>query len=74
MIQPLSESLQSPVYWPVWPDRMSERSATSSVKKQEKKIVENLTKRTHFSCLEIERLLRLYRLTVVSGDVTIKLF
>ena len=74
LIQPLSESLQSPVYWPVWPDRMSERSATSSVKKQEKKIVENLTKRTHFSCLEIERLLRLYRLTVVSGDVTIKLF
>ena len=53
---------------------MSERSATSSVKKQEKKIVENLTKRTHFSCHEIERLLRLYRLTVVSGDVTIKLF
>ena len=44
---------------------MSERSATSTVKKQEKKIVENLSKRTHFSSQEIERLLRLYRLTVV---------
>ena len=44
---------------------MSERSTTSSVKKHEKKIVESLSRRTHFSSQEIERLLRLYRLTVV---------
>ena len=44
---------------------MSERSVTSSVKKHEKKIVESLSKRTHFSGQEIEKLLRLYRLTVV---------
>ena len=44
---------------------VSEISASSAVKKQEKKIVENLTKRTHFSSPEIERLLNLYRKTVV---------
>ena len=46
---------------------VSEISASSAVKKQEKKIVENLTKRTHFSSSEIERLLTLYRKTVVSS-------
>ena len=44
---------------------VSEISASSAVKKQEKKIVENLTKRTHFSSAEIERLLNLYRKTMV---------
>ena len=44
---------------------VSEISASSTIKKQEKKIVENLTKRTHFSSSEIERLLNLYRKTVV---------
>ena len=44
---------------------VSEISASSAIKKQEKKIVENLTKRTHFSSSEIERLLNLYRKTVV---------
>ena len=46
---------------------VSEISASSAVKKQEKKIVENLTKRTHFSSSEIERLLALYRKTMVSS-------
>ena len=44
---------------------MSEKSSSTAIKKQEKKIVENLIKRTHFSGQEIERLLKLYRSTVV---------
>ena len=51
---------------------VSEISASSAVKKQEKKIVENLTKRTHFSSSEIERLLTLYRKTVVSSLKIVK--
>lgn len=47
---------------------VSEISASSTIKKQEKKIVENLTKRTHFSSSEIERLLNLYRKTVVRHE------
>ena len=45
-------------------DALTEVSA--SIKKQEKKIVESLTKKTHFSSQEIERLLNLYRTTVVT--------
>ena len=41
-------------------------SVSSTGKKTDKKIVENLSKRTHFSSAEIERLLNLYRRTVVS--------
>ena len=39
---------------------------SAAIKKQEKKIVENLTRKTHFSGSEIERLLNLYRTTVVN--------
>ena len=45
---------------------MSEKSATAKIIKQEKKLVENLIKRTHFSSQEIEKLLNLFRATVVS--------
>ena len=38
---------------------------SAATKKLEKKIVESLIKKTHFSCQEIERLLNLYRSTVV---------
>ena len=44
-------------------DTLTEASA--SIKKQEKKIVESLIKKTHFSSQEIEKLLNLYRNTVV---------
>ena len=40
---------------------------SAAIKKQEKKIAESLIKKTHFSCQEIEKLLNLYRTTVVSG-------
>ena len=48
---------------------MSEKSVNTVIKKQEKKIVENLIKRTHFSGQEIERLLTLYRATVARLNI-----
>ena len=49
---------------------MSEKSGSSAVKKQEKKIVDNLLRRTHFSAQEIEKLLNLYRITMNSSPAT----
>ena len=40
---------------------------TSAQKKQEKKLMEKLLKKTNFSLLEIEKLLFTYRKTVVDG-------
>ena len=52
----------------------STTEVSAATKKQEKKIVENLTKKTHFSGQEIERLLNLYRTTVVSHVIDLPNF
>ena len=59
IVKYLTDNLQLPLM-----EATSDVSA--SVKKKEKKIVDSLIKKTHFSSLEIERLLNLYRNILVT--------